>query len=64
MKPNCSGDPLSNMNSYFTTKEDAIDYCERQGLYYEVDEPQVRRNLKKIYAENFSWSKRTRVSSK
>jgi len=59
-----SGDPLSNMNMWFTNKEDAIEYCERQGLVYEVDEEQPRRNLKKTYAENFSWNKRTRVDSK
>lgn len=59
-----TGDPLSNLNLWFTNKEDAIDYCERQGYHYEIDEPQPRRNLKKLYADNFSWSKRTRVGSK
>ena len=58
------GDPLSNMNLWFTTKDDAVDYCERNGLSYEIDEPQVRRNLRKSYSDKFSWSKRTRVGSK
>lgn len=52
------------MNLWFTSKEDAIEYCQRQGLHYDVDEPQTRRNLKKVYADNFSWNKRTRVGSK
>ena len=59
-----SGDPLSNLNLYFSSKEDAIEYCERHGLTYQVDEPQERKKLHKLYADNFSWSKRTRVGSK
>lgn len=52
------------MNLYFTTKEDAVEYCERNGLTYQVDEPQPRKKLHKLYADNFSWGKRTRVGSK
>ncbi|XP_017483421.1 PREDICTED: NADH dehydrogenase [ubiquinone] iron-sulfur protein 4, mitochondrial-like [Rhagoletis zephyria] len=59
-----TGDPLSNLNLYFSSKEDAIEYCERHGLTYQVDEPQERKKLHKLYADNFSWSKRTRVGSK
>ena len=59
-----SGDPLSNLVIWFSSKEDAIAYCECQGLKYEVDEHQERRKLKKSYAANFEWSKRTRVGSK
>ena len=61
---NFSGDPLSNMNVYFFTKEEAAAYCEKNGWYYEIDEPIPRRDLKKSYAENFSWDKRTRVGTK
>ncbi|KAH9392755.1 NADH dehydrogenase Fe-S protein subunit 4 ndufs4 [Tyrophagus putrescentiae] len=54
--------PLMGWTS--TSKEDAIEYCERHGLTYQVDEPQERKKLHKLYADNFSWSKRTRVGSK
>ncbi|OTF70187.1 NADH dehydrogenase[ubiquinone] iron-sulfur protein 3, mitochondrial-like protein [Euroglyphus maynei] len=59
-----TGDPNSNLNLWFSTKDDAIDYCERNGYHYEVDETHERRKLRKTYAENFSWNKRTRVGSK
>ncbi|XP_027206215.2 NADH:ubiquinone oxidoreductase subunit 18 [Dermatophagoides pteronyssinus] len=59
-----TGDPNSNLYLWFPTKEDAIAYCERNGYYYEVDETHERRKLKKTYAENFSWNRRTRIGSK
>ncbi|XP_054160637.1 NADH dehydrogenase [ubiquinone] iron-sulfur protein 4, mitochondrial-like [Oppia nitens] len=59
-----TGDPLSNMNLCFATKEEAADFCRKNGWYYEIIEPQERRNFQKSYAENFSWNKRTRVGSK
>lgn len=62
--PIISGDPKSNLHLWFSTKDDAIAYCERNGFHYEVDETHERRKLKKTYAENFSWNKRTRVGSK
>ncbi|KPL99862.1 NADH dehydrogenase [ubiquinone] iron-sulfur protein 4, mitochondrial-like protein [Sarcoptes scabiei] len=59
-----TGDPHSNLNITFATKEDAMAYCERNGFAYEVDETHERRKLKQSYADNFSWNKRTRVGSK
>lgn len=59
-----SGDPLSNLRLSFATREDAARFCEKNGWTYFVEEPRVRKNLKKSYAENFSWDKRTRVGSK
>jgi NADH dehydrogenase (ubiquinone) Fe-S protein 4 len=59
-----SADPLSMMDIQFTTKEDAMIYCERNGWAYEVDEKQDVRLKPKNYGENFSWNKKTRVSTK
>ncbi|RWS23228.1 NADH dehydrogenase [ubiquinone] iron-sulfur protein 4-like protein, partial [Leptotrombidium deliense] len=62
-----SGDPLSNIDGWlrFTTKEDAIKFCEKNQWHYFIDEPEVtKRPIKKSYAANFSWNKRTRVGSK
>ncbi|CAG2103322.1 unnamed protein product [Medioppia subpectinata] len=59
-----TADPLSNLNVWFATKEEAAEFCQKNGWYYEIVEPSVRKNLNKNYAENFSWSKRTRVGSK
>ncbi|KAK4884748.1 hypothetical protein RN001_001019 [Aquatica leii] len=60
-----SGDPLSNMNVQFTSKDDAIAFCEKNGWPWFVQEPYKCKPMKpKSYADNFSWSKRTRVSTK
>lgn len=63
----CSNaDPLSNisMAMSFKTKEEAIDFVERQGWSYEVEEPIVKQMVPKSYAANFSWDKRTRRAMK
>ncbi|XP_022651270.1 NADH dehydrogenase [ubiquinone] iron-sulfur protein 4, mitochondrial-like isoform X1 [Varroa destructor] len=59
-----TGDPLSNMRTQFTSKEQAIAFCEKNGWTYFVEEPAPRRNPKKSYGDNFSWNKRTRVGQK
>jgi len=62
-----SGDPLSNisMTMYFASAEDAVRYCQRQGYTYFVDEPHVYKHpVKKSYAANFAWNKRTRTGNK
>lgn len=59
-----SGDPLSNMNVQFSTKEEAITFCEKNGWPYYVDEPALPAPKHKSYGANFSWNKRTRVSTK
>uniref|UniRef100_A0A023G7D8 NADH dehydrogenase [ubiquinone] iron-sulfur protein 4, mitochondrial n=1 Tax=Amblyomma triste TaxID=251400 RepID=A0A023G7D8_AMBTT len=61
----CStGDPLSNMNLGFTSKESAMAFCEKNGWDYYIDEPAPKRPPRKSYGDNFSWNKRTRVSTK
>lgn len=60
-----SGDPLSNLQVEFNTKEEAIVHCEKNGWKWWIDgeeKPHKKRN--KNYGVNFSWDKRTRVSTK
>jgi NADH dehydrogenase (ubiquinone) Fe-S protein 4 len=60
-----SGDPLSNMKIQFESKEDAIKYCEKNGWDWYVQESSFEKPFKpKSYGVNFSWNKRTRVSTK
>lgn len=60
-----TGDPLSNMKVNFASKEDAISFCEKNGWKWFVDtEERVKPKRVKNYGINFSWNKRTRVSTK
>ncbi|XP_069819146.1 NADH dehydrogenase [ubiquinone] iron-sulfur protein 4, mitochondrial [Dendropsophus ebraccatus] len=59
-----TADPLSNMLLAFTSKEDAIAFAEKNGWSYEVDEKRIPKPKSKSYGANFSWNKRTRVSTK
>ena len=43
---------------YFSTKEEAVTYATRNGLDFEVYEPQLRRSKRKVYADNFAFNKR------
>ncbi|XP_018418822.1 PREDICTED: NADH dehydrogenase [ubiquinone] iron-sulfur protein 4, mitochondrial [Nanorana parkeri] len=59
-----TADPLSNMVLSFTSREDAIAFAEKNGWSYEVDERRIPKPKSKSYGSNFSWNKRTRVSTK
>uniref|UniRef100_A0A915HHZ7 NADH dehydrogenase [ubiquinone] iron-sulfur protein 4, mitochondrial n=1 Tax=Romanomermis culicivorax TaxID=13658 RepID=A0A915HHZ7_ROMCU len=61
-----SADPSSSIGTFmkFARKEDAIFFCERQGWEYEVDDPHLLNVKPKAYGSNFSWNKKTRVSTK
>ena len=60
-----SGDPLSNMKVDFSQKEEAIAFCEKNGWAWYVDEQSPPKQMKpKNYGVNFSWNRRTRVSTK
>ncbi|XP_067014986.2 NADH dehydrogenase [ubiquinone] iron-sulfur protein 4, mitochondrial-like [Anabrus simplex] len=60
-----SGDPLSNMKVKFDSKEEAIDFCEKNGWPWYVAEPPKKKPRKpKNYGVNFAFGKRTRVSTK
>ncbi|KAK3601441.1 hypothetical protein CHS0354_033567 [Potamilus streckersoni] len=59
-----SADPLSNMAVNFSSKEAAIEFCEKNGWEYYVEEYKAPSSKKKSYGANFSWNKKTRVSTK
>lgn len=59
-----SADPLSNMLLSFSTKEEAIAFAEKNGWSYDVQERRIPKPKSKSYGANFSWNKRTRVSTK
>ncbi|XP_015133051.2 NADH dehydrogenase [ubiquinone] iron-sulfur protein 4, mitochondrial isoform X1 [Gallus gallus] len=59
-----TADPLSNMVLTFSTKEDAIAFAEKNGWNYDVEEKKIPKPKSKSYGANFSWNKRTRVSTK
>jgi hypothetical protein len=53
-----SADMRQQVRLRFASKEDAIAYCERHGLVYQVfeDKPQERRTI--AYADNFAFNRR------
>lgn len=53
-----SGDMRQQIRMLFDTKEEAIAYCERGGIAYQVIEPNpvARRTI--AYADNFAYSRR------
>jgi NADH dehydrogenase (ubiquinone) Fe-S protein 4 len=59
-----SGDPLSNKTITFDSQEEAVAFALKNGWTYEVMEPQVPKIRIKSYGSNFSWDKKTRVTSK
>ncbi|XP_013162622.1 PREDICTED: NADH dehydrogenase [ubiquinone] iron-sulfur protein 4, mitochondrial [Papilio xuthus] len=60
-----TGDPLSNMKVQFSSPEDAIEHCEKNGWIWYLDTPKLEKEFKpKSYGINFSWNRRTRVSTK
>ncbi|XP_022921146.1 NADH dehydrogenase [ubiquinone] iron-sulfur protein 4, mitochondrial-like [Onthophagus taurus] len=59
-----TGDPLSNLKVEFTSKDEAIAHCEKNGWNWFVQEKTSKPMRPKSYGVNFSWNKRTRVSTK
>lgn len=60
-----TGDPLSNIEVRFGSKEEAIEHCERNGWRWFIgaeEKPKVERV--KNYGLNFHWNRRTRTSTK
>ena len=53
-----SGDMRQQVRLHFDTAEEAVAYCERHGIAYQVSEPnpQARRTIS--YADNFSFKRR------
>ncbi|XP_061395014.1 NADH dehydrogenase [ubiquinone] iron-sulfur protein 4, mitochondrial [Musca vetustissima] len=60
-----TGDPLSNMHVNFSSPEEAITFCERNGWRWFIERPDKPKTERvKNYGINFAWNKRTRVSTK
>jgi hypothetical protein len=52
-----SDDTAQQVRLSFETKEEAIAYCKRHGLEFEVSEPRERHVRPKNYASNFRWDR-------
>ncbi len=54
-----SSDTRQQIRLTFATKEEAIAYATRNGLAYDLREPTPRTPLRKAYADNFKFGRRT-----
>jgi hypothetical protein len=54
-----SGDMKQQLHLRFETKEEAIAYCERNGVAYQVFEHAPPKRQKISYSDNFTYSRRT-----
>src|SRR5437016_6827282 len=52
-----SGDMKQQLTLHFDTKEDAIAYCERKGIAYQVIEPKDSKQRQVAYADNFAFKR-------
>lgn len=53
-----SADTRGQVHLSFATKDEAIAYAERNGIPYEVREPQPRKPIRKAYADNFKFGRK------
>ena len=53
-----SGDMRQQLRLRFDTKEEAIAYCERNGIPYQVAEPKAPARRTISYADNFAFTRR------
>lgn len=52
-----SGDMKSQIRLSFDTKDEAIQYAQRNGIPYRVIEPKPRAPVRKSYADNFRFGR-------
>jgi hypothetical protein len=52
-----SGDTRQQVRLTFATKEEAIAYCERQGIDYRVEEPNEPKRRIMSYSDNFKFNR-------
>lgn len=55
---------MSNIKVNFDTKDEAIQHCKKMGWQYSVQKPPEGQPKQRSYGTNFSWDKRTRVTTK
>jgi hypothetical protein len=53
-----SGDMKSQIQLRFATKEEAVAYCERNGIPYQVAETRQPERRGMSYADNFAFNRR------
>ena len=53
-----SGDMRAQLRLHFETKEEAIAYCERHGIAFQLSEPKERIRRAMSYADNFAYTRR------
>jgi len=54
-----SGDMKQQLRLQFDTKDEAIAYCERNGIAHEVFESSPLRRQRISYSDNFAYTRRT-----
>jgi hypothetical protein len=54
-----SGDMKQQLRLNFETKEEAIAYCERHGIAYQVFDSTPSKRARISYSDNFAYSRRT-----
>lgn len=59
-----SGNPVSNMFMTFPSMCAAVCFAEKQGFKYVVVKSKPKKVFRSNYNDNFTWNKRTRVSTK
>ncbi|KAJ8687735.1 hypothetical protein QAD02_023529 [Eretmocerus hayati] len=59
-----SADPLQATRVNFNSQDEAIEHCKNMGWKYIVQKPPKDDPKPRSYGTNFSWNKRTRVSTK
>lgn len=47
-------DMNGEVSLHFETEAEAVAYCQRHGIPFQVTEPKLRRKIIKAYADNFS----------
>jgi ETC complex I subunit-like protein len=50
-----SGDMRREVTLFFDTKQEAVDYCEREAIAYQVIEPKEPERRPAAYADNFAF---------
>ena len=58
-----SGDMKQQITLHFHTKDEAVAYCERKGIAYQVIEPKESLHRQVAYADNFSFRRVLRWSA-
>jgi ETC complex I subunit conserved region len=54
-----SGDMRQQLRLHFDTKEEAVAYCERHGIAFQVSEPKERTRRTISYSDNFAYGRRS-----